>query len=161
MNVNFPPSIFGARCDVLMDIVVVSMAIILPLLWYSLKKVKVERNFKLHKRIQLYMFIILFFVVLLFEYDMQQNGGIFEMVKGSSYEGTGFLNFMIYFHTFLSITTSIIWFILIIASLIKFGKNPRPGKFSKTHKLWGKIGMLDMALTCITGLILYVFGFIL
>lgn len=31
----FPPSIFGARCDVLMDIVVVSMAIILPLLWYS------------------------------------------------------------------------------------------------------------------------------
>ncbi|WP_345064220.1 hypothetical protein [Sphingobacterium thermophilum] len=27
----------------------------------------------------------------------------------------------------------------------KFGKNPRPGKFSKTHKLWGKIGMWDMA----------------
>jgi hypothetical protein len=76
------------------------------------------------------MFIILFFVVLLFEYDMQQNGGIFEMVKGSAYEGTFFLNFMIYFHTFLSITTSLIWIVLIILSLIKFGKNPKPGKFS-------------------------------
>lgn len=152
---------FGARCDILMDIVVISMVIILPLLWYSYKKVKVDHAYKLHKNIQLTMFIILFFVVILFEYDMKQNGGIFEMVKGSAYEGTFFLNFMIYFHTFLSITTSLIWIFLVIASLIKFGKNPKPGKFSKTHRLWGKIGMWDMALTCITGLILYVFGFIL
>lgn len=141
MNINFPPSIFGARCDVLMDIVVVSMVIILPLLWYSVKKVKHDHNYKLHKNIQLTMFTILFFVILLFEYDMKQNGGIFAMVRGSAYEGTFFLNFMIYFHTFLSITTSLIWLILIPVSLKKFGKNPRPGKFSKTHKLWGKIGM--------------------
>jgi hypothetical protein len=152
---------FGARCDILMDIVVISMAIILPLLWYSYKKVKVDRNYKLHKNIQLTMFIILFVVVILFEYDMKQNGGIFAMVQGSAYEGTFFLNFMIYFHTFLSVTTSLIWILLVIASLIKFGKNPRPGKFSRTHRLWGKIGMWDMALTCITGLILYVIGFIL
>lgn len=144
-----------------MDIVVVSMVIILPLLWYSVQKVRVDHNYKLHKKIQLTMFIILFFVVLVFEYNMKQNGGIFEMVKSSSYEGTFFLNFMIYFHTFLSITTSIIWFVLIIASLIKFGKNPQPGKFSRTHKIWGKIGMWDMALTCFTGLILYIFGFVL
>ena len=156
----FPPSIFGARCDVLMDIVVVSMLIILPLLFYSFKKVRNERNYRLHKNIQLGMFIILFFVILLFEYDMKQNGGIFEMVKGSGYDGTFFLDFMIYFHTFLSITTSLIWTVLIIVSLYKFGKNPKPGKFSKTHKIWGRIGMLDMALTCITGLILYVFGFV-
>lgn len=141
MKISFPPSMFGARCDLLMDIVVISMVIILPLLWYSYKKVKEERQYALHKNIQLLMFIILFFVVLLFEYDMQQNGGIFEMVKGSAYEGTFFLNFMIYFHTLLSITTSIIWIVLIIASLKKFGKNPKPSKFSKSHKLWGKIGM--------------------
>lgn len=76
-----------------MDLVVISMAIILPLLWYSVKQVH-ARNFKAHKNIQLTMFIILFFVVLLFEYDMKQNGGIFEMMKGSSYEGTFFLNLM-------------------------------------------------------------------
>lgn len=157
----FPPSMFGARCDVLMDIVTLSMLIILPLLWYSVKKVKHQHNYAVHKKIQITMFVILFFVVLLFEYDMKQNGGIFEMVKGSSYEGTFFLNFMIYFHTFLSITTSLIWIVLIAFSLFKFDRNPRPNKFSKTHKFWGKIGMWDMALTCITGLILYVFGFIL
>lgn len=107
------------------------------------------------------MFIVLFIVVLLFEYDMKQNGGIFEMVKGSSYEGTFFLNFMIYFHTFLSIMTSLIWIILITASLIKFDKNPKPNAFSKKHKFWGKIGIWGMTLTCVTGLLLYIFGFIL
>lgn len=44
-----------------MDLVVISMAIILPLLWYSVKQVH-ARNFKAHKNIQLTMFIILFFV---------------------------------------------------------------------------------------------------
>ncbi len=113
----------------------ISMAIILQLLWYSFNKVKHERNYLLQKKIQLTMFIILFFVVILFEIDMQQNGGIFEMEKDSAYAGTFFLNFTIYFHIFLSITTSIIWIYLIIASLMKFGKNPKPGSFSKTHKL--------------------------
>lgn len=127
---------FGSRCDVLMDIVIISMVVILPLLWYSMKKVREEKAYRVHKRIQLYMFIILFFVVILFEWDMKQNGGIFEMVKGSSYEGTFFLNFMIYFHTFLSITTSLIWIILIIVSLIKFPKDPQPNNFSKRHKFW-------------------------
>lgn len=162
MTISFPPSFLGARCDVLMDIVVISMAIILPLLWFSIKKVKREHNYKLHKNIQLTMFIILFFVVLLFEYDMRQHGGIFEMVKGSGYEGTFFLNFMIYFHTILSISTSLIWIVLVALSLKKFGaSNPRPGKFSKTHKLIGTIGVWDMALTCVTGVILYVYGFVL
>lgn len=154
-------SIFGARCDVLMDIVVVSMFIILPLLWYSVQKVRKDRNYRLHKNIQLTMFSILFVVVVLFEYDMKVNGGIFEMVKGSAYEGTFFLNFIIYFHVFLSITISLIWIILIILSLKKFGKNPRPGKFSKTHRFWGKIGMSDMALTCVTGMLVYIYGFVL
>lgn len=42
---------FGARCDVLMDIVVISMAVILPLLWYSIKKVREEKAYRVHKRI--------------------------------------------------------------------------------------------------------------
>jgi hypothetical protein len=45
MEINLPSSIFGARCDIFMDIVVVSMAIILPLLWYSMRKVKRDKAY--------------------------------------------------------------------------------------------------------------------
>ena len=83
------------------------------------------------------------------------------MVKGSRFEGTAFLNFSIYFHTFLAITTALIWIWLVIASWLKFPNPPRPARFSKTHKRWGKIDMVDMILTGVTGLQLYIFGFYL
>jgi|GEM_PF-1996655 len=48
MTLNLPPSIFGARSDVLMDIVAVYMVIILPLLWYSFHKVREDRAYGTH-----------------------------------------------------------------------------------------------------------------
>jgi hypothetical protein len=60
---------------------------------------------------------------------------------------------------FFSITTALIWLALTIASLRKFPAPPVPGPFSASHKLWGRIGMIDMALTGITGIELYVVGF--
>lgn len=156
----FPPSFLGARSDALIDIVILSLAIIVPIILYSWQKVR-ARAYLLHKRIQVTLCIVLFLVVALFEYDLRLQGGIFEMVKGSRFEGTTFLNGSIYLHTFLAITTSLIWLWLTAASWFKFPTPPRPTRFSKTHKLWGKIGMIDMILTGVTGVQLYIFGFYL
>ena len=156
----FPPSFLGARSDALIDIVILSLAIIVPIILYSWQKVR-ARAYLLHKRIQVTLCIVLFLVVALFEYDLRLQGGIFAMVKGSRFEGTTFLNGSIYLHTFLAITTSLIWLWLTAASWFKFPTPPRPARFSKTHKLWGKIGMIDMILTGVTGVQLYIFGFYL
>ena len=157
---TFPDSFLGARADALMDIVVLSLAIIVPIVIWSYLTVK-NKHYKKHKKIQLVLFIVLAIVVVIFEMDMKAHGGIFEMVKGSRFEGTGFMNFSIYFHTFLSITTSMIWFVLIVLSLVKFPKDPKPNKFSKSHKIWGRIGMIDMILTGLTGVQLYIIGFVM
>jgi hypothetical protein len=71
------------------------------------------------------------------------------------------MNLSIYIHMFFSITTSIIWLLLIIFSLIKFPSDPHPNGFSKSHKFWGRLGMIDMVLTGLTGLELYIVGFVL
>ncbi len=157
---NYPDSFLGARTDALMDIVILSLAIIIPIVLYSYKTAK-RGDYATHKKTQIILFIVLAVVVYLFEMDMKNNGGIFEMVKGSMFEGTTFLNASIYFHTFLSISTSFIWLLLIIVSLIKFDRDPKPNNFSKTHKIVGRIGMIDMVLTGITGAQLYVCGFYL
>jgi hypothetical protein len=88
------------------------------------------------------------------------SGGIFELTKGSIYEGTALLNWTIYIHTFFSILTSIIWVILIPISLFKFGNPPRPNKFSKTHRGIGRAGMICMILAGVTSPPLYYFGFV-
>jgi len=158
---TFPDSFLGARCDALMDIVVLSFIFIIPTILYSYKLVKEKNNYKLHKNIQLYLGITLLIVVVIFEIDMKQQGGIFEMVKGSAYEGTSFLNGSIYFHTILSILTSLIWVILIPLSMFKFSKDPKPNDFSGKHRFWGRIGLVAMILTGLTGVQLYIFGFVL
>ncbi len=156
----FPPSFLGARSDALMDIVILSLVLIVPVILYAWRAAR-TRHYQRHRNIQVSTFIVLLVVVSLFEYDLRLQGGIFEMVKGSRFEGTTFLNISIYFHTFLAISTSIIWIWLVIASWVKFPKPPRPDRFSKMHKRWGKIGMVDMILTGLTGLQLYIFGFYL
>ena len=144
--------------DILIDVVNVSFIIIVPTLIYSWLKVR-NGEYSLHKKVQLLLFAVLFVTVILFELDLRQRGGIFEMVKASQFAGTTFLNGLIWFHMFVSITTSFIWIGLVAFSLWKFASPPVPNKFSRVHKLFGKIGMIDMILTGITGVMLYVLGF--
>jgi putative membrane protein len=144
--------------DILIDIVNFSFIVIVPALIYSWAKVR-KGEYSFHKKIQLILFAILFVTVILFELDLRQRGGIFKMVEQSQFAGTAFLNGLIWFHMFVSITTSFIWIGLIAFSLWKFASPPVPNKFSGVHKFFGKIGMIDMILTGITGVMLYVLGF--
>lgn len=153
-----PSGFLGTRADILMDLVVVSLVAVLPLIAFSWTRAR-QRRYALHKRVQLTMGSILAVVVVLFEVDMRLAGGIFELTKGSRFAGTAFLNGSIYFHTFLSIVTALIWLVLLIASVRKFGSPPRPTSFGPRHRFWGRIGMVGMALTGITGIQLYVIGF--
>lgn len=144
--------------DILIDIVNFSFIVIVPALIYSWAQAR-KGEYSFHKKIQLTLFAVLFVAVILFEVDLRMRGGIFEMVKDSRFAGTAFLNGLIWFHMLTSITTSFIWIGLIGMSLRKFASLPVPNNFSRIHKSWGKLGMIDMILTGITGVMLYVLGF--
>lgn len=153
-----PQGFLGTRADVLMDLVIVSLAAILPILWFSWTRAR-RGAWGTHKRTQLALGITLAVVVSLFETDLRMAGGIFELTKASAFHGTALLNASIWIHMALSISTALIWLALTIASVRKFNSPPRPSAFSSTHKLWGRVGMIDMALTGISGIELYVVGF--
>jgi len=92
---------------------------------------------------------------------MRLAGGIFEMTRGSRYSGTVLLNGSIWFHTGLAIFTSFLWIWLVVVSLRRFPSPPEPAEFSSVHRRWGKVGMLSMGLTGLTGIELYVLGFMM
>jgi putative membrane protein len=156
----FPPGFLGTRADILIDIVTLSFIIILPVLAFSWWLVRQRNDYSNHRRIQLYLGITLGIVVGIFEYDLSTSGGIFEITKGGVYEGTAVLNWSIYIHVVLAILTTLIWIGLIIMSLIKFGKPPRPNAFSRMHRFFGRTGMVTMIGACVTALPLYYFGFV-
>lgn len=156
----FPAGFLGSRADILIDIVTLSFIIILPILIISWRLARNRKDYVNHRRIQLYLGISLLIVVSIFEYDLKMSGGIFEITKGSIYEGTALLNWTIYIHTFFAILTSIIWVFLILISLFKFGNPPHPNKFSRTHRIFGRAGMICMIMAGVTSPPLYYFGFV-
>ncbi len=155
----FPAGFLGTRADILIDIVTLSFIVILPILIVSWRLARTKKDYSSHRTIQLYLGIALGVVVAIFEYDLSTSGGIFELVKGSAYEGTAILNWTIYIHTLFAIAATVIWAGLIIMSLIKFGKPPKPNAFSSRHRFWGRAGMVAMIMAGVTSPPLYYFGF--
>ena len=156
----FPAGFLGSRADMLIDIVTLSFIVVLPLLIISWRLVRVKRNFRQHRNLQLALGITLAIVVAIFEYDLAASGGIFELTKDSAYKGTLLLNGTIYVHTAFAVASAIVWVGLIGFSLFRFPNPPAPGAFSGTHRTWGRIGMVTMMLAGATALPLYYLGFV-
>lgn len=156
----FPAGFLGSRADLLVDIVTLSFIIVLPMLVISWRMARVRRDFVRHRRVQLWLGCTLAVVVAVFEWDLRQAGGIFEITRDSVYAGTALLNGTIWVHTGFSILASVVWVILIPWSLVAFGNPPRPGTFSRTHRVLGRTGMIAMIGACVTSPPLYYFGFV-
>lgn len=155
----FPPGILGTRADILIDIVMLSFIIILPILIVSWRTARVKKDYALHRKIQITLGATLAVVVAIFEYDLSTSGGIFELTKGGAYEGTAVLLWTIYIHTLFAVAAAVIWVGLIIFSIFKFENPPQPNAFSKTHRFWGRAGMITMIGAGVTAPPLYYFGF--
>ena len=153
-----PKGFLGTRGDILMDLVILAFFIILPALLYSWQKAR-SGNYQQHKFSQLSLFIVLTVAVILFEADLTVSGGIFQLTKESAYAGTTMLNSLIYGHTIVAILTSFIWIGLIVFSLKRFDKPPKPNHFSQAHRFWGTAGMLTMIVTGVSAFPLYYYGF--
>ncbi|MBT4740197.1 MAG: DUF420 domain-containing protein [Rhodospirillaceae bacterium] len=153
-----PSGFLGTRGDILMDLVILSFIVILPVLIFSWRKVRVG-HYQTHKRTQLWLAGVLAVAVILFEIDIRINGGTFALIAPSPYADAWWLTAIIYIHLLIAVTTSIIWTGLIIFSLKRFDRPPVPGAFSATHRRWGKAGMIAMTLTGLTAYPLYFFGF--
>lgn len=155
----FPPGILGSRADILIDIVMLSFIVILPVLIISWRLARVKKDYALHRKIQITLGVSLGIVVAIFEYDLSQSGGIFELTKGGQYEGTAILNWTIWIHTAFAVLAAFIWTGLIVVSLFKFENPPQPNGFSPWHRIFGWAGMITMIGAGVTAPPLYYFGF--
>ncbi len=155
----FGPSFMGARGDALIDIGMLAIVVVAPVLIWSWRLAR-GKQWQQHKRVQLTLASVLAVVVLLFEMDINSQGGVFAVTAGSAYEGTFTLAFWVWTHFAFAISSTVIWLLLIIASLIKFPKVPRPEAFP-THKYFGRAGMIAMLGSGLTAIPMYIYGFVL
>lgn len=153
-----PAGFLGTRGDVLMDIVVLSFLVILPVLVISWRAARAA-EYRRHRAIQISLALTLAVVVTLFEIDLKLSGGIFTLTRASSYAGTTLLNSLIYGHMLVAIGSALVWVTLVLVSLRKFSNPPVPNAFGPTHRVWGRVGMLLMMASGLSAVPLYYLGF--
>lgn len=153
-----PAGFLGTRGDVLMDIVVLSFLVILPVLVISWRAARAA-EYRRHRAIQISLALALAVVVTLFEIDLKLSGGIFTLTRASSYAGTTLLNSLIYGHMLVAIGSALVWVTLVLVSLRKFSNPPVPNAFGPTHRVWGRVGMLLMMASGLSAVPLYYLGF--
>lgn len=154
----------GYRTSLMLDVVVCALAVLVPLLLFSLYQVKFRRNFLLHRNLQILLGAVLFLAVGLFEVDMRLQGGIDAILGKRAVALTSpqraMFDLVLYTHLFFAITTPFVWIATIAHGLWYFETPPAPGPASRRHKILGWVASGDITLTSISGLLVYYFGFV-
>ena len=142
-----------------------ALALIVPILAYSIYSVKFQRQFVRHRNLQLLLGAVLFVAVAAFEVDLRLQGRGWQAIvnKGEpklSGEQLAFVAKLLYIHLVFAISTPIFWFVTIALAWKRFPKLPRPGLHSSLHKTLGWLLTIDITLTSVTGLVFYYFAFV-
>jgi len=162
----FTDGFLGYRTSFMLDFVVCALAIIVPLLAYSLYLVKVKRAFTAHKRMQVLLGVVLLFAVGAFEIDLQiVHGGWENIVQKSHPEEAALATKVaearpyLWVHLVFAVSTPILWITTLLLAFRRFDSPPQPGQHSRTHKTLGWLSTIDITLTAITGLVFYYVAF--
>lgn len=157
----------GYNASFMLDFVVSALVLIVPVILYSLYVVKVQKNFALHRNLQVALGLILLVAVSAFEIDTQLVHGGWENIVNKDPEaprlvGDQFTHVqsVLRIHLIFAISTPFLWAITLFYALKKFASPPVPGEHSRLHKTLGWLSVIDIVMTSITGLWFYYVAFI-
>lgn len=148
----------GTRASLMLDVVAVAMVGVLIVLGLSIYVVRYQSRYALHKRLQLLLAAALVAVLMLFETDMRVNGWR-QRAEASPYYSS-LVSPALWVHLAFSISTSVLWTMVIVAAVRKFDRPPRPGPHSGTHRFWARMAALGMVGTAVTGWLFYWLAFV-
>lgn len=157
------PGFLGSRATFMFDFVVVAMIAILPILGASIYLVKYRQAYLWHKRLQLTLGAVLLLAVTLFEIDVRMSDGTSHSWRSLAavspyYPGVVFPVLTV--HVALSVTTCVLWIVVIVRALRNFPVPPQPGSHSAFHKRFAWAAATGMALTSVTGWAFYYLAFV-
>jgi multisubunit Na+/H+ antiporter MnhB subunit len=156
----------GNDASLMLDVVVCALALVVPLLAFSLYTVKVRKNYVRHRTLQLTLAAVLLVAVGAFEVDMRLHGGWENIVNKTpsqprlNEEQMSTVRRILYVHLVFAISTPLLWAATIALALKRFPSPPGPGAHSRLHKTLGWLSTIDITLTSVTGVAFYCAAFI-
>jgi uncharacterized membrane protein YozB (DUF420 family) len=152
----------GTRGSFMLDLVVAAMFVTVPILCGSIFLVR-RRAYQAHKRIQLSLACVLLATVVAFEAEMRFVGWQ-DRATASRYWSTGpfndWVDYSLVFHLLCAIPTFVVWAWVVWKALSNFPVPPHPTDYSRSHRLWGRLAVIGLLGTAVSGWVFYWFAFI-
>lgn len=152
-----PGFIPGSRGSFMLDLVAVAMLAILPAVAVAVKYAK-RGSYRSHKTMMLVLSTILLVAVVAFELEMRFIGWT-HLAAESPYSST-LLPYVLGVHICCSVTAAVFLPVTILSALKRFPVPPRPSPYSPKHRSLGKISVVSLAATSVTGWLFYWMAFI-
>lgn len=157
----------GFKTSFMLDFVTCALVIVVPVLLFSIVSVRSGRRYRLHRRLQLLLGIILLAAVTAFEVDLQLLHGGWENIVAKSQTTPEALQARVsearpwlWIHLIFAVTTPFLWLATIILAIRRFSPEVTPNNHSRLHKRLGWLSTIDITLTSVTGLIFYYVAFV-
>ncbi len=155
----FPPGFLGTRADLLTDLITVGYGVVpLILAWSAMQA---RRGFHLrHRAVQCAALALLTVVLVMFEVNIRMRGGSDALFLSSSFANTPTLRAVLLGHLLIAVSTYFVWVGLTVLSWRRF-RSRLPGVFSRTHARVGRLVIAGNVATALSGILLYIVGFVL
>ncbi len=154
-----PPSLIGSRADLLIEIVVLLTVAALPAMALAIRAAAVGRH-ATHRWIQLSLAATFLIATVALEVDIRLAGGMEAFVSGGAWEGSRTLEVVLYGHLLVAAINAVLWIAVPIWSS-RCWRRSLPGPGSARHRQLGWLSALSCAATSVSGVVLYVLGFVL
>jgi len=157
----------GHDASFMLDTVVCALALVVPLLMWSLYLVKFRRKYLWHRNLQVTLGVLLLLAVGAFEIDTQLVHGGWENIlnkPGQTPRAVGdeleSIRRLLWVHLVFAVSTPFLWAATILLAWRRFPSPPKPGPHSRVHRFLGWVSTIDITLTSLTGLTFYYVAFI-
>ena len=156
-------SFLAPRGSLMLDVVFLAMLLVVPVLFWSIWQVRGRQRYSLHRQLQLLLAMVLTGTVLAFEIDMrfftdwEAEAADSPFYSAESWNGVWTA---LTVHLCFAVPTLVIWVMVVVRALRGFEKPPSPGKHSVSHKRWGRIAVVGMTGTAVSGWIFYWMAFV-
>lgn len=155
----FPQGFLGTRADLLTDLITVGYGVIPLVLYLSALRARRGQH-RLHRGVQLGCLAVLTVILILFEVNIRVRGGSQALFVNSSFSETPMLRVTLLVHLAIAVSTYLAWVGLTVVSWRRFGTS-LPGRFGATHRAVGMAIIAGNVATAVTGVWLYVVGFVM
>jgi uncharacterized membrane protein YozB (DUF420 family) len=144
----------------MLDFVSAVMLAVIAAMFFSIYQVRVRKNHKLHRKIQIVTALALVVALVLFEVDVRFFTDWREIAAPSPYYDSGVVSWALAIHLAFAIPTPIVWGIVIAMALRRFRDGFSQGDFNRFHRISGRIAAAMMFATAVTGWVFYYLAFV-